>query len=151
MMNLSLNFVALFLLTFLTFYAEVVNGCTCSEMSVADIFCMSDFVIEMEVEDVGYMEHMSRHIYQIKILETYKATDKANDALKVNLITSYSINDMCSIALTRRSVETIGGRIIDGQPNISECFSILLNSDAINLRDFIPKNCSSSQGMARIE
>lgn len=44
-MNLSLNFVALFLLTFLTFYAEVVNGCTCSEMSVADIFCMSDFGI----------------------------------------------------------------------------------------------------------
>ncbi|CAG5073965.1 Similar to Timp: Tissue inhibitor of metalloproteinase (Drosophila melanogaster) [Cotesia congregata] len=141
------RFLLLFILNFVAVYEA--NACSCVGFSLQEQFCHSDFVIKVKVEDVAKMNQSSILIYQVNILETYKATDEAKSALQLKLLTTNPILGMCGLELQRDQVAVVGGKIINGQPNIGICYLHIRNSGEIeaqetNLRENFVKSCVSA-------
>ncbi|CAD6238052.1 GSCOCG00008370001-RA-CDS, partial [Cotesia congregata] len=81
------------------------------------------------------MNQSSILIYQVNILETYKATDEAKSALQLKLLTTNPILGMCGLELQRDQVAVVGGKIINGQPNIGICYLHIRNSGEIEAQE----------------
>ncbi|KAG8035808.1 hypothetical protein G9C98_001464 [Cotesia typhae] len=124
------------------------NACGCMALSLEKLFCDSDFVIKVKIEDIGKMDQTSFLIYTVNILETYKATDEAKSALQYKRLPTYSVAGSCGLNFQRDEVVVVGGNIINGQPSIGFCHLHIQNSgeieaQEINLRENFIKSCVS--------
>ncbi|CAD6245380.1 GSCOCG00013674001-RA-CDS [Cotesia congregata] len=139
----------LFLLTLSLVAIYEANACSCVYQSHQQKFCESDFVIKMKVEDIKENNKESQYLmYQVNILETYKASAAAKSALKNRVLVTYSDSGICGIPFWRDDVAVVSGFVINEQPHISICDMHIYNAEKIaaeemNLRENYIKSCVS--------
>ncbi|XP_057334549.1 metalloproteinase inhibitor 3-like [Microplitis mediator] len=141
------RFLILFILGSLTI--DYTNGCRCAFTPLQNSFCSSDFVIKIKVTDTGKTQEPISTIYHVDILETYRANPKAVEALKLKYLLTHPDGGMCGLPLERDQVAVVGGKIIDGKPEISICNLHIENpqkieAESVNLRENFSKNCATA-------
>ncbi|XP_057334354.1 metalloproteinase inhibitor 3-like [Microplitis mediator] len=141
------RFLILFFLSSLTI--DYTNGCSCAGFPLQTLFCNSDFVVKIKVTDTGKTQEPINNIYHVDILETYRANPEAVEALNLKYLLTHPDEGMCGLPLKRDQVAVVGGKIIDGKPEISFCNLHIQNpqkieAESVNLRENFSKNCATA-------
>ncbi|KAH0551979.1 tissue inhibitor of metalloproteinase-like [Cotesia glomerata] len=138
----------LFLLTLSLVAIYEASACSCAAFSLQHLFCESDFVIKMKIEDIPKNEESLYLIYKVDVLETYKASDAAKSALKNRLVATNPESGICGLIYQQGDVVVVGGIVMNGLPHISVCELHIKNAEKIaaeetNLRENFIKSCVS--------
>ncbi|KAG8035116.1 hypothetical protein G9C98_001606 [Cotesia typhae] len=141
-----IRFVFLLTLSLATIYEA--NACSCAAFPLQQLFCESDFVIKMKIEDILKNEQSPYLMYKVNVLETYKASDAAKTALKNELVATNPESGICGLMYQRDDVVVVGGTVTNGLSHISLCELHIENAKKIaaketNLRENYIKSCVS--------
>lgn len=96
------------------------DACTCTQLHPQTHFCNSDFVI------VGRVQKTFRgkdfyDAYKVKIRNKYKATPKAEVALKSGRLLTPSQDSLCGVQLQPRETYVITGRVVHLEAHVHLC------------------------------
>ncbi|CAD6245378.1 GSCOCG00013673001-RA-CDS [Cotesia congregata] len=138
----------LFFLTLSLVAIYEANACSCAAFPLQHLFCESDFVIKMKIDDLPENKESSYLMYKVDILETYKESDAAKSALKNRLVATNLESGICGLIYKQGDVVVVGGGIMNGVPHISLCELHIENAEKIaaeetNLRENFIKTCVS--------
>lgn len=99
---------------------DISESCSCQRNHIQTQFCNSDFVILSRI--VNEKTHNERTQFKIRVRKTFKATEKAREALKFGILETSQWSSMCGVSdLQIGKLYVVMGKINNLKAHINLC------------------------------
>ncbi|PFX34212.1 metalloproteinase inhibitor 3-like [Stylophora pistillata] len=134
------------------------SQCSCPERHPQEAFCGAQFVIRAKVLSQEEYQENFTHIFDLRILKTYKGGYRLHEVESVNVYGSrqrslfakaytFTLDSLCGVKLNNNKVYLISGQIKKGKLELNQChwnqeWSQITVRQRLGVMRFYRENCA---------